>query len=45
MKDYLSKFSLKGKVVFITGGAGLIGTEASVALASAFFNVFNEISH
>ena len=35
MKDYLSKFSLKGKVVFITGGAGLIGTEASVALASA----------
>jgi len=35
MKGYLEKFSLKDKVIFVTGGAGLIGTEVSKALASA----------
>lgn len=35
MKDYLKKFSLKEKVVFVAGGAGLIGSETCCALASA----------
>lgn len=35
MIDYLNKFSLKGKVAFITGGLGLIGSEISKALATA----------
>lgn len=35
MKDYLSLFSLKNKVAFVTGGSGLIGSEVSKALACA----------
>lgn len=35
MGNYLDKFSLKGKVAFITGGVGLIGTEITKALADA----------
>lgn len=35
MSNYLQKFSLKGKVAFITGGVGLIGTEVTHALADA----------
>lgn len=35
MTDYLKRFSLDGKVAFVTGGAGLIGTEISKALADA----------
>lgn len=35
MSNYLQKFSLKGKVAFITGGVGLIGTEVTRALADA----------
>ncbi len=35
MINYLEKFFLKGKTAFITGGAGLIGSEVSKALASA----------
>jgi len=35
MIDYLKKFSLKNKTVFITGGTGLIGAEISKALANA----------
>lgn len=35
MMDYLKKFSLKGKLAFVTGGAGLLGSEVSKALASA----------
>lgn len=35
MIDYLNKFSLKDKIAFVTGGAGLIGTEITKALASA----------
>lgn len=35
MINYLQKFSLKGKVVFVTGGTGLIGNEVCKALASA----------
>ena len=35
MIDYLSKFSIKGKTVFVLGGSGLIGAEVSKALASA----------
>ena len=35
MKNYLDKFSLKDKVAFIAGGAGLIGSEVTKALASA----------
>ena len=34
MTDYLQKFSLKGKTVFVSGGAGLLGAESSVALAA-----------
>ena len=33
--NYLDKFLLKGKVAFITGGVGLIGTEVTKALADA----------
>lgn len=35
MINYLGRFSLKDKVVFVTGGAGLIGAEVSKALAGA----------
>lgn len=35
MGNYLDKFSLKGKVAFVTGGVGLIGTEITKALAEA----------
>lgn len=35
MEDYLSKFSLEGKVAFVCGGAGLIGSEVAQALAGA----------
>lgn len=35
MKKYLDKFSLKDKIAFIFGGAGLIGEEIAQALASA----------
>jgi NAD(P)-dependent dehydrogenase (short-subunit alcohol dehydrogenase family) len=35
MINYMFKFSLKGKVAFITGGAGLIGEAVSKALVSA----------
>ncbi len=35
MKDHLARFSLKGKIAFVTGGAGLLGAEISQALASA----------
>ncbi|MCK4965401.1 SDR family oxidoreductase [bacterium] len=35
MTDYLKNFSLSGKVAFVAGGTGLIGTEISKALASS----------
>ena len=35
MGNYLDKFSLKGKVAFVTGGVGLLGTEITRALADA----------
>ena len=35
MINYLNKFSLKNKTIYITGGGGLIGTEVSKAIASA----------
>ena len=35
MINYLKKFSLKNKTVFVVGGLGLIGKEVSLALASA----------
>lgn len=35
MGNYLDKFSLKGKVAFITGGVGLIGSEISKALSDS----------
>lgn len=35
MSSYLKKFSLEGKVAFVTGGAGLLGTEVTCALADA----------
>lgn len=35
MKNYLDKFRLDKKVAFVTGGAGLIGTEVTKALADA----------
>ena len=35
MKNYMSKFCLDGKIAFVTGGAGLIGSEVTKALASA----------
>lgn len=33
--NYLDKFKLSGKVTFVTGGVGLIGTEVTKALADA----------
>lgn len=33
--NYLDKFNLNGKVVFVTGGVGLIGTEVTKALVDA----------
>lgn len=33
--NYLDKFKLNGKVAFVTGGVGLLGTEVSKALADA----------
>lgn len=38
MINYLQKFLLKNKVVFVTGGAGLIGSEISIALSCARAN-------
>ena len=35
MIDYLKKFSLKNKIVFVVGGLGLIGKEVSIAIAQA----------
>ena len=35
MIDYLKKFSLEDKTAYVAGGAGLIGTEVSKALAAA----------
>lgn len=35
MTGYLKKFSLEGKIAFVTGGAGLIGTEVTRILAEA----------
>ena len=32
MVNFLDKFSLKGKVAYLTGGLGLIGKEISIAL-------------
>lgn len=33
--NYLDKFRLNGKIIFVTGGVGLIGTEVTKALAEA----------
>jgi len=35
MNNYLKKFSLEGKVTFVTGGVGLLGKEVTKALADA----------
>jgi len=35
MTSFLEKFSLKGKIAFVSGGAGLLGSEVSRALAGA----------
>lgn len=35
MMNYLKKFSLQNKIAYVAGGAGLIGSEVSKALASA----------
>ena len=35
MIEYLEKFRLDGKTAFVVGGAGLIGREVSIALASS----------
>ncbi|MFH1305121.1 MAG: SDR family NAD(P)-dependent oxidoreductase, partial [Candidatus Omnitrophota bacterium] len=35
MTNYMKKFSLKNKTAFVTGGAGLIGSEVTKALADA----------
>ncbi len=35
MIEYLEKFRLDGKIAFVVGGAGLIGREVSIALASS----------
>jgi nucleoside-diphosphate-sugar epimerase len=40
IKNYLDKFSLKGKKAFIIGGCGLIGSEISEALLSASAEVY-----
>lgn len=39
MLDYMNKFSLKGKVAIVTGGAGIIGSHFCKGLASAGANV------
>jgi len=39
MTDYMQKFRLDGKTVFVVGGLGLIGKEVSNAMASAGANV------
>ena len=41
MQNYLNKFSLKNKKVFVVGGSGLIGTEIIKALLSASAQVIN----
>ena len=35
MENFLDKFSLKGKVAYLTGGLGLIGKEISIALVTS----------
>ena len=40
IKNYLDKFSLKGKKAYIIGGCGLIGSEISEALLSASAEVY-----
>ena len=40
IKNYLDKFSLRGKKAFIIGGCGLIGSKISEALLSASAEVF-----
>lgn len=35
MTSFLEKFSLKGKTAFVSGGAGLLGSEVSCALSGA----------
>ena len=40
-KNYLNKFSLKNKKVFVIGGSGLIGSEITEALISASAEVIN----
>ena len=40
IKDYLNKFSLKNKKVFIIGGCGLIGSEICEAMISASAELF-----
>mgnify|MGYP000992557462 CR=1 FL=1 len=34
MISYLNKFDLKGKLAFVVGGSGYIGSEISLALTS-----------
>ncbi len=41
IKNYLKKFSLKGKNAFVIGGSGLIGSEIVGALLSASATVIN----
>ena len=41
IKNYLNKFSLKNKKVFVIGGSGLIGSEITEALISASAEVIN----
>ena len=41
IKNYLKKFSLKGKKAFVIGGSGLIGSEIVEALLSASATVIN----
>ena len=40
MVNYLDKFSLKNKISFVVGGAGLIGKEISIALSQAGSRTF-----